>query len=112
MKILLICHRLPYPPNRGGKIRAFNMIRHLRAQHSVVVASLAHTEQEREEGARLAEHCDEVIVEVLPDSHRWMNAYAALSTSTPSSVAYFWSRRLAERINRKIAETRFDVILV
>ncbi len=49
MKILFVCHRLPYPPNRGGKIRPFNMIRHLSRKHSVVVASLAHTEQELKE---------------------------------------------------------------
>ncbi len=29
MKILYVCHRFPYPPKRGGKIRPFNMIRHL-----------------------------------------------------------------------------------
>ena len=32
MKILYLCHRFPYPPKRGGKIRPFNMIRHLSAQ--------------------------------------------------------------------------------
>lgn len=112
MKILLVCHRLPYPPNRGGKIRAFNMIRHLGERHSVVVASLALTEQEREQGADLARYCEEVIVDVVPDTVRWMNACKALATPTPSSVAYFWSRRLANRIKEKIAAHKFDAILV
>ncbi len=31
MKILYVCHRFPFPPKRGGKIRPFNMIRHLHA---------------------------------------------------------------------------------
>src|SRR5437763_954126 len=73
MKILLVCHRVPYPPNRGGKIRSFNMIRHLSQRHSVVVASLAHTEQEREEASGLEQYCEEAIVEVL-------------GTATPCSV--------------------------
>lgn len=39
MKILYVCHRFPFPPKRGGKIRPFNMIRHLHAQgHEVTVA--------------------------------------------------------------------------
>src|SRR5262245_43922388 len=112
MKILLICHRVPYPPNRGGKIRAFNMVRHLSQNHSVVLASLAHTQQEREESAGLADYCEQLIVEVLPDSLRWLNACKALTTSIPSSVAYFRSHRLATRINDLLARTRFDVILV
>ena len=41
MKILFICHRFPFPPKRGGKIRPFNMIRHLHEKgHDVTVASL------------------------------------------------------------------------
>jgi len=37
VKILYVCHRFPFPPKRGGKIRPFNMIRHLAQQHEVRV---------------------------------------------------------------------------
>ena len=41
MNVLFVCHRFPYPPKRGGKIRPFNIIRHLHdAGHAVTVASL------------------------------------------------------------------------
>jgi hypothetical protein len=44
MNILYVCHRFPYPPKRGGKIRPFNMIRHLTASgHQVTVCSLARS---------------------------------------------------------------------
>src|SRR5215831_12575716 len=99
MNTLFVCHRLPYPPNRGGKIRSFNMIHHLAQKHSVVVASLAHSEQELKEGAELKDHCDEVIAEVVPDHTRWLRAVKALSSDMPSSVAHFWSPRLHHRIN-------------
>src|SRR5689334_19197247 len=107
MKILLICHRLPFPPNRGGKIRTFNMVAHLSKEHSVVVASLAHSEDEVREGKGLTKYCSDVIVEVVPDHTRWLQAFKALPTSTPSSVAYFWSPRLHARIREKIAKTGF-----
>ena len=112
MKILFVCHRLPYPPNRGGKIRPFNMIRHLSRQHSVTVASLAHTEQEAADAAKLKDYCEEVIAEIVPDSVRWLQAVKALLTSTPSSVAYFWSDRLGRRITDKLHSTKFDLIFV
>jgi hypothetical protein len=50
MRILYICHRFPFPPKRGGKIRPFNMIRHLSASHEVTVASLARSAAEAKEG--------------------------------------------------------------
>ena len=60
MNILYLCHRFPYPPKRGGKIRPFNMIRHLHdAGHRVTVCSLARSEAEAQEGAGIAPHCTE-----------------------------------------------------
>ena len=112
MRILFVCHRLPFPPNRGGKIRPFHMIQHLGGRHSVVVASLAHSEEELNDGLPLREHCKEVIAEILPSSRRWVQAGSALLSSVPSSVAYFWSRRLAERIKLAWKESAFDAIVV
>ncbi len=112
MNILFLCHRFPFPPNRGGKIRPFNMIRHLSQKHSVVVASLAHTEKELAEGAGLREHCAEVIGEVLPSAVRWRHAVTALFTPRPSSLAYFWSPRLAQRVEQTWRQRRFDLVFV
>jgi len=112
MRILFVCHRFPYPPNRGGKIRPFHMIQHLGQKHSVVVASLAHSEQELREGQPLRECCEDVIAEVVPDSTRWINAGRALFSSTPSSVAYFSSPRLKKRIDDAWQRRGFDAILV
>lgn len=112
MNILFICHSFPFPPNRGGKIRPFNMIRHLSQKHSVVVASLAESKTELQEGEDLREYCAEVIAEFLPRSVRWKQAFAALCTSTPSSVAYFWSSKLNRRIQQRAATTQFDAVFV
>lgn len=63
MKILFACHRLPYPPKRGGKIRPFNIIKHLSGQgHSVTVGSLARSESELIAGQGLLEYCDKLLV--------------------------------------------------
>ena len=54
MNILYLCHRFPFPPKRGGKIRPFNMIRHLQAAgHSVTVCSLVRS---RGRGRRRPRH--------------------------------------------------------
>lgn len=112
MKILFVCHRFPYPPNRGGKIRPFHMIQHLGKSHEVIVASLAHTENELKEGEPLKNYCQEVIAEVVPDRVRWTQAALALLSSTPSSVAYFYSSSLAGKIREACQRHKFDAIIV
>ena len=112
MKILFVCHRLPYPPNRGGKIRPFNMVRHLSKKHTIVVGSLAHTQEELREGSGLKEHCNEVLAEVLPNSARWIRTGAALVSYRSSSVAYFWSPQLRQKIEDASRRYCFDAIIV
>jgi sugar transferase (PEP-CTERM/EpsH1 system associated) len=112
MKILFICHRFPYPPNRGGKIRPFEMIRHLSRNHEVVVASLAHTEQELEQGSGLKNHCAQILAEVVPNRARWKRAGQALFSSMPSSAAYFSSARLAQRIQETWNGGKFDGVML
>jgi sugar transferase (PEP-CTERM/EpsH1 system associated) len=112
MNILFVCHRLPFPPNRGGKIRPFHMIEHLGRSHSVSVASLAHTEEELAQGQPLKDYCHDVIAEVLPNRTRWTRAVSSLVTPTPSSVAYFYSGKLAKRIREAWHRGRFDAVIV
>src|SRR5438874_3485706 len=112
MKILFVSHRLPYPPNRGAKIRSFNMIAHLSRKHSLVVAGIAHTASEMREAAGLRHYCDEVIDEVLPNSLRWLKAIAALPTAKPSSVAFFECPDLYRKISKRFRGRYFDAIIV
>jgi len=44
MKILLLTHSLPYPPDGGGKIKRWKMVAHLAAHHQFTLASLYRSE--------------------------------------------------------------------
>jgi len=88
------------------------MIKHLAARHSVTVATLAHNTQELQEGDKLHEYCDELMVEVLPTVTRWRRAFLGLLTSKPSSAQYFWSPRLAHRIVQASRQAAFDRVWV
>jgi hypothetical protein len=112
MKILYVCHRFPYPPKRGGKIRPFNMIRHLARSHEVVVCSLARSAQEAEEGKGIAPYCAEFHVGVVDDRVQMARMIATLPTPLTASAQYFHSRPLARTIRRLLAERRFDLIFV
>lgn len=113
MKVLFICHRVPFPPKRGGKIRPFNIIRHLTNQgHRVTVASLARTPEERDEAAGLKEHCERAIVEVVPSAAAWSRTVAYLPTLRPSSFGYFYSGALARQIDAELKTGAYDLVFV
>jgi hypothetical protein len=88
------------------------MIRHLGTNHKVTVASLAESQQELRDGMGLIDHCSEVIAECVTKPVRWLMAWKALFSSCPSSVAYFSSPVLRERIKEKLIHTPFDAIFI
>lgn len=113
MNIFFICHRVPYPPKRGGKIRPFNIIRHLSKQgHRVTVASIARSEVERDEAAGLAEHCQQALIEVIPERLAWTRMVARLGTAQPSSFGYFHSAALAGRVREALRTGSYDLVFV
>ncbi len=113
MNILYICHRFPYPPKRGGKIRPFNMIRHLGEQgHQVTVCSLARSAQEAEEAQGIAPHCAGFELAQVSDRVQTLRMVARLPLITPSSMGYFYSPDLQARITKLLASRRWDLIFV
>jgi polysaccharide biosynthesis protein PslH len=113
MKILYLCHRFPFPPKRGGKIRPFNMIKHLTGSgHQVTVASLARSMQEADEGQGIGPYCKRYEMAVVRTPIQVMRMVLRLPTMTPSSMGFFYSPVLARRVHDLIARERFDLIFV
>lgn len=112
MKILYVCHRFPYPPKRGGKIRPFNMIRHLSAQHEVTVASLARSPAEAADAQGIAPFCKRFEIGLVRNPVQALRMVARLPTPIPSSMGFFYSPDLAARIRSLLAGERFDLIFV
>jgi len=112
MKILYVCHRFPFPPSRGGKIRPFNMIKHLAASHEVTVASLARSPVEAREGAGIAPFCTAFEMAEVSNPIQVIRMFLRVPTSTPSSMGFFYSSVLARRIRERLARERFDLIFV
>jgi sugar transferase (PEP-CTERM/EpsH1 system associated) len=113
MNVLFVCHRFPFPPKRGGKIRPFNIIRHLHAAgHAVTVASLARSDEEAEEGRGLEAYCEEYLMGRVREPAQTLRMVGRLATSSPSSMGYFYSPELANGIRKKLSERKFDLIFV
>ena len=112
MNILYVCHRVPFPPNRGGKIRPFNMISHFAKSHSVTVASMARSQQELDDSSGLNDFCDEVICVVVNPAQAAASMALNGLLQKPLSFGYFDSGALRKRIRRALLTKPFDLIFV
>ncbi len=113
MKILYVCHRFPYPPASGAKIRSFHMIRHLHERgHEVTVASLYRSAEEEAAGRGMEQYCSALVTARVGRAAAVARMLARLPTTIPSSMGYFHSPALARAIRAELARTRYDLIVV
>ena len=114
MKILYVCHRFPFPPKRGGKIRPFNMIRHLSAvgTRSRWLARRVRTRKPRK-GAASRRSAPRFDMSQVDEPVQGARMVARLPTAIPSSIGFFYSRD-ARRDDPPTCsrEQRFDLIFV
>jgi sugar transferase (PEP-CTERM/EpsH1 system associated) len=112
MRILYIAHRVPFPPDRGDRIRSYHMIKHLSKLHSVGLVCLASSRGELEQVKALRKFCDSIDVVLMPSLESRARALVGLFSPKPLTLQYFYSRRLKHIIRRHLREGGFDAVLV
>jgi sugar transferase (PEP-CTERM/EpsH1 system associated) len=112
VKILFLCHRLPYPPNRGARIRPFNVIHHLSRTHEVTVACLIRSASEAAAARDLKAHCAKLLTARVGALSSTARMLARLPTRSPLSFGYFYSPRLARMISEEVRRTQYDLAFV
>jgi sugar transferase (PEP-CTERM/EpsH1 system associated) len=55
--ILYLVHRLPYPPNKGDKVRSFHLLKHLAARHRVFLATFVDDPDDMQHLDTVREFC-------------------------------------------------------
>lgn len=111
MRILVLAHRLPYPPRTGDKVRAYHVLRHLARRHEVTLACLGD-ERERVAATALRELVPDLLVEEPPIARRALRALVTLAAGGSATVGYFHAPALHRRLARRVAERPVDVVYV
>lgn len=110
MRILALVHRVPYPPNKGEKIRAYNELRFLAEQgHTVDLATFADVEEDTRWTDELLKLCRQVAVVRIDRRLSRARSVLALPRSLPLSVGYFESFRLRRIVRHWTARRAYDV---
>ena len=67
--ILYLVHRLPYPPNKGDKVRSYHLLKHLARQHRVFLGTFIDDPEDEPHIATLRELCADIhVVRLAPAS--------------------------------------------
>lgn len=112
MNILYLAHRIPYPPNKGEKIRAFHQIQQLARNHKVHLCSFVDDPSDLPHGETLGAYCASVNLVYRSNSLTPLLATVALLKRQPLSVALFARKSFKRKVLQTLAAERFDCIVV
>ena len=110
MKILYIAHRIPYPPNRGDKIRSFNEIKYLSQRHEIHLACLADDSKDLKYENDLKRFCKSTNVVLINLKMVKLKSSFYLFSKKPLSVPYFYSRKLQRSVDQLLSTNHYDAV--
>ena len=99
-EVLFLAHRIPYPPDKGDKIRSWRLLNFLLERHDVHLACFVDDAADMRHEARLASLCESVVLVPLRPLAARVKSLRGLATSEPLSLAYFRDARMRQAVER------------
>jgi sugar transferase (PEP-CTERM/EpsH1 system associated) len=103
---------MPYPPNKGDKVRSYHLLRHLAAGHRVWLGSFVDDPEDETHVDTLRQWCAELHLARLHPRSARLQSLPALLHDEPLTLRYYRDAGLAEWVRQAAERTRFDAVVV
>ncbi len=110
MRILVLLSRVPYPLEKGDKLRAYHQIRSLSKEHDIYLVALNDTELHPEAVEVLTQFCKEIHILKLGKIGILWNLFLAFISGRPLQCGYFYNSRAKRKLDKIIAKVNPDHI--
>lgn len=108
--ILFVVHRVPFPPDRGDRIRSFHLLKFLASRANVWLATLSDEDVAPESLKELKSYCNEVSIEPL-NLTRYAQGALTLACGSSATEGLFLSKRLKRTIKNWTSKVQFDAVV-
>jgi sugar transferase (PEP-CTERM/EpsH1 system associated) len=110
MKLLFITSRVPFPLDKGDKVRAFHQLEELAKYHEICLFSLNDTELDPEALPALEKICSRIVIVNLNKAELFLNLLRASVSSKPMQVGYFYNSRSRARFRELLNDFKPDAL--
>ena len=112
MKIFVLLPRIPYPLEKGDKLRAFNQIKQLAKHNEIVLCALNDDPKVSEQDAfhALQPYCQSINFIRITKLQFLLGLIRAFFKGLPLQCGYFYNRKAARKIDALIAKHKPDML--
>ena len=100
MKIFVLLPRIPYPLEKGDKLRAFNQIKQLAKHNEIVLCALNDNAKVNEQDAfrALQPYCQSINFIKISKAQILLGLVRAFFKRLPLQCGYFYNRKIIARL--------------
>ena len=112
MKIFVLLPRIPFPLEKGDKLRAFNQIKQLAKRNEIVLCALNDNAKVSEQDAfhALQPYCQSINFIKSNKAQILLGLIRAFFKGWPFQCGYFYNRKAAKKVNALIAKHKPDML--
>ena len=110
--ILYLVHRLPYPPNKGDKVRSYNLLKHLARQHRVYLGTFIDDPDDEPHIATVRALCADVHVARLDPRFARILSLSSLLAGEALTLGYYRSSALRSWVNETCQRRQIDTAVI
>ena len=112
MKIFVLLPRIPYPLEKGDKLRAFNQIKQLAKHNEIVLCALNDNAKVSEQDAfrALQPYCQSINFIRFNKLQILLGLVRAFFKGLPMQCGYFYNHKAAKKVNALIAKHKPDML--
>ena len=110
--ILYLVHRLPYPPNKGDKVRSYNLLKHLASQHRVFLGTFIDDPDDEPYIATLRKLCADVFVAKLDPRRAKIRSLNGLIAGDPLTLRYYRDASLQDWVDATCKHQKIDAAVI
>ncbi len=110
--LLYLVHRLPYPPNKGDKVRSYHLLKHLAAQHQVFLGTFVDDPLDEVHVPTVRTLCTELQVARLHPRQAKLRSALALLGAEALTLRYYRDAGLAQWVDRLAQRHAIDAVVV
>ena len=112
MKIFVLLPRIPYPLEKGDKLRAFNQIKQLAKHNEIILCALNDNPKVSEQDAfhALQPYCQSINFIRITKPQILLGLIRAFFKGLPLQCGYFYNCKAAKKIDALIAKHKPDML--
>jgi polysaccharide biosynthesis protein PslH len=111
LKVLYLTSRLPYPLDKGDKLRAYYQIKTLSQNHDIILVAVYDEWPSKKDLEHIRDINAETHIVHIPTIDRLSSLLGAWVNHTPYQTAWFYSRKVHDEIDQIVATQKPDAII-